>query len=121
MALTAAIVEEIEDELRENIKEMKKDGLSDAEIIDILPSLELGRLVEEVEPGHVGLLVLSDVFDGFVVIVVVLVKVLFVLLALRKVLRQIVVRRKGSCTELRKRVSEPLLTYLANLLYEFLF
>ena len=35
MALTAAIVEEIEDELRENIKEMKKDGLSDAEIIDI--------------------------------------------------------------------------------------
>ena len=54
---------------------------------------ELGRLVEELEPGHVGLLVLRDIVERLVVIVVVLVEVLFVLFALFEVLRQVVRQR----------------------------
>ena len=64
----------------------------EAIVIDDL-ALELRGLVEELEPRHVGLLVLRDIIDGLVFVVVVLVEVFFVVFALGQVFRQVVRQR----------------------------
>lgn len=57
---------------------------------------ELCRLVEKLEPGHVGFLVLRNIVDCFIVMVIIFVEILFVLLALGEVFRQIVRQRDNN-------------------------